>query len=268
MKIAMLQICSKLDYQLNLNKISKMIQEVKGCSPDVQAIVLPEVFYSMSDGRSSTPYLIEDKNEHFINIQNLARDNNIALLGGSAATRMDDNIYNRSYNFDSTGTLLKTYDKTHLFKIDLKGGDKEVVIDEGKTYSRGENLEAFEFGGLNFGLSICFDLRFPELYRNLYAMGANIFLVSSAFTQTTGRAHWEILLRARAIENQSYVIACNQWGEHNDKLTSYGHSMVINPWGEVIANGMDGEKIIYAEIDTAMIKKTRSRMLMKRQLAT
>ena len=93
-------------------------------------------------------------------------------------------------------------------------------------------------------------------------------LVSSAFTETTGRAHWETLLRSRAIENQSYVIACNQWGKHNDKLTSYGHSMVIDPWGEIVANAKEGEKIIYAEIDIKRIEKIRSRMSMKRQFPT
>lgn len=268
MKIAMLQICSKLDYKRNLKKISEMIKEAKHSCPDVEAIILPEVFYSMSDGQTPTPHLIEGENEHFINIQDLARKNNIALLGGSAATRVNHNIYNRSYNFDANGSLLKTYDKTHLFKIELKGTDKEVIIDEGKTYSRGEDLAVFDFAGINLGISICFDLRFPELYRKLFSMGANAFLVSSAFTQTTGRAHWETLLRARAIENQSYVIACNQWGKHNDKLTSYGHSMVINPWGEIVASAKEGEEIIFADIDLALIKKIRSRMLMKRQLAT
>jgi len=268
MKIAILQICSGLDYRDNLEKITKMIQEVKKSAPETQAVILPEVFYSMSDGTCATPYLIEDENEHYQNIQKLSTDNTIAILGGSAATKMNGNIYNRSYNFDASGLELGIYDKLHLFKIDLAGHEKKVIIDEGRTYTRGDQLKLFDFNSFKFGLSICFDLRFPELFRELFHKGANVMLVSSAFTETTGRAHWETLLKARAIENQSYVIACNQWGKHNEKLTSYGHSMVIDPWGEIVANAKDGEKILYAEIDIKRVEKIRSRMSMKRQLPT
>ena len=268
MKIALLQICSSLDYKENLTKIDKMIKEVKKTSPETKAIILPEVFYSMSDGSCATPYLIEEENEHYQNIKNLSLNNSTAILGGSAATKINGNIYNRSYNFDQFGAELASYDKIHLFKIDLIGHEKKVIIDEGRTYTRGEGVKIFEFDDFQFGLSICFDLRFPELFRSLFHRGANVMLVSSAFTQTTGRAHWETLLKARAIENQSYVIACNQWGKHNDKLTSYGHSMVVDPWGEVIANANDGEKILYAEIDIERVKKIRSRMNMQKQFST
>lgn len=268
MKIAMLQICSKLDPEINLAKIQKMIDEVKKDRPDTDAIVLPEVFYSMSDGTQASPYLVEKNNNHFDRVFKLARDNSIALLGGSVATKEDEKILNRSYNIDASGNLIQSYDKIHLFRIDLKAVENSVIIDEGKTYTAGSEIRQFEFKGFNFGLTICFDLRFPELYREHFKKGSNVMLVSSAFTQTTGRAHWETLLKARAIENQSYVIACNQWGKHNEKLTSYGHSMVIDPWGEVIANGGEGEKIIYCELDKTLIDKVRGRMKMNRQLPT
>lgn len=268
MKIAMLQICSKLDPAVNLEKIQKMIEEVKITQPDTHAIVLPEVFYSMSDGTKPSPYLIEENNSHYDKLFELATKNSIALLGGSAATQIGDKILNRSYNINASGKLMQFYDKIHLFRIDLKASENSVVIDEGRTYTAGKEIKQFEFKGFNFGLTICFDLRFPELFREHFKNGTENFLVSSAFTQTTGRVHWETLLKARAIENQSFVIACNQWGKHNDKLTSYGHSMVIDPWGEVIANGGEGEKIIYCELDKNKMDKVRARMKMSRQLPT
>ena len=172
------------------------------------------------------------------------------------------------YNFDKNGELLETYDKIHLFRIDIKSNENSLVIDEGKTYQAGSELKSFKFGEFNFGLSVCFDLRFPELYRSHFHTGCNVFLVSSAFTKTTGKAHWETLLKARAIENQSFVIACNQWGEHNARLTSYGHSMVIDPWGEIIVNAGEGEKVAYFDIDLSRVEKIRSRMKMQKQLPT
>lgn len=268
MKLALIQICSVLDPKTNLKKIQNMIDEIKKSRPDVEAIVLPEVFYSMSDGLSPTPYLVEDQNEHFQNIVSLAKDNNIAILGGSAATRVEGSILNRSYNLNKDGGKLASYDKIHLFRIDLGDENNTMSIDEGRTYRPGSKLKDFTLNEFKFGLSVCFDLRFPELYREYFKNGCNVFLVSSAFTQTTGKAHWEILLKARAIENQAYVIACNQWGAHNSRLTSYGHSMVIDPWGEVIADAGEGEKIIYAEIDIERVNKIRKRMQMQKQLPT
>lgn len=268
MKLALLQICSTLDPKTNLNKIQSMIEEVRSSRPDVEAIILPEVFYSMSDGLSATPYLIDGENEHYQNISDLARKNSICILGGSAATKVEGKIFNRSYNFDKNGSELNSYDKIHLFKIDLGDRDKSLTIDEGRTYSAGSCLKDFKLGDFHFGISVCFDLRFPELYRALFQKGCNVLLVSSAFTQTTGKAHWETLLKARAIENQAYVVACNQWGEHNSRLTSYGHSMVIDPWGEVIANANEGEKILYADLSYERVNKIRSRMKMERQLPT
>lgn len=268
MKLAMLQICSKLDPVANLEKIQKMIMEVKESEPDTLGIILPEVFYSMSDGTKASPYLVEENNIHRDRIFKLASENSIALLGGSAATQVGSKVYNRSYNIDANGEILAYYDKIHLFRIDLKAAENSVVIDEGKTYTAGSEIKQFQFGDFTFGLSICFDLRFPELYREHFKNGSNVMLVSSAFTQTTGRVHWETLLKARAIENQSYIIACNQWGKHNKKLTSYGHSIVVDPWGEVIENGGDGEKIIYFELDKNKIEKVRTRMKMSRQLPT
>lgn len=268
MKVALLQICSKLDFQKNLEKIRLMIDQVSKEAPDTDAIILPEVFYSMSDGTKPTPHLVEEGNNHLDNITSLSKKSGMALLGGSAATRVDGKIYNRSYNLDEMGNVLSLYDKIHLFKLDLEASKKKMLIDEGRTYSAGKNLKSFRYKNLHFGVTICFDLRFPELFREYFSLGCDAFLVSSAFTMATGKAHWETLLRSRAIENQSYVIACNQWGKHNEKLTSFGHSMVIDPWGDIIVNAGEGEKIVYANLDKEKVETVRRRMKMQKQLST
>jgi predicted amidohydrolase len=260
MKIALIQICSVLDPEANLSKIQELINSVKKEDSSVEHFFLPEVFYSMSDGTEATPFLVESGNEHFKKIQNIAIENKIYLLGGTAATKVGSKIINRSYNFSPNGKEICEYDKINLFAVNLKESKTSTVIDEAIVYSAGDKLKSFTLGGFNFGLTICFDLRFPEMFREYFKRGVNVYSVSSAFTYATGKAHWETLLRARAIENQAYVIACNQWGKHNEKFSTYGHSMVIDPWGEVIANCEEGERYSICEISLERIEKIRGRM--------
>lgn len=258
MNVAVIQICSELDFKVNLKKIDNLIKKAKEDS-EVEAVFLPEVFYSMSDGLSPTPYLIEVNNEHFVNIQNIAIKHNVFLLGGTAATKLGNKVVNRAYNFDPQGNLIDTYDKIHLFKLDLRK-DNKTLVDETLVYSSGSNPKLIEIDHWKIGLGICFDIRFAELFRHYFSKGANILTAASAFTVPTGKAHWEILLRARAIENQSYVIAAGQWGVHNKRISTYGHSMIIDPWGEVIANAGEGENYIVAKLDFEYLTKIRSRL--------
>lgn len=259
MRIAVIQICSSYEPEKNLAKINQLIAMAKQNGP-IDAVFLPEVFYSMSDGTKATDYLVEDDNEHFQAISRLAKDNGVYLLGGTAATKMGDKIINRAYNFDPQGNLLGIYDKIHLFRVDLRSHQNSTVIDEAQVYSSGETPHVLDLGKWKVGLGICFDVRFPELFRKYFAQGANIMTVSAAFTVPTGRAHWETLIRARAIENQSYVIASAQWGEHNHRIKTYGHSLIVSPWGEVIADAGEGEGYIIAEISLDEIDKVRGRM--------
>lgn len=260
MKVALIQITSVLDPKVNLEKIDNLIELAKTHEPKLKGVFLPEVFYSMSDGTKPTPYLIEDNNEHYQNIQEISQKHQVYILGGTAATKVGDKIINRSYNFSPSGELITTYDKIHLFAVNLQGKTKSTVINEADVYSSGSELKTFNLEDFKVGLSICFDLRFPELYREYYKQGVDIISISSAFTVPTGKAHWETLLRARAIENQAYVIACDQWGQHNEKLSTYGHSMIIDPWGKVIANCGEGETFAIADIDLELIQKIRTRM--------
>jgi len=267
MKVAVIQICSEYEPSENLKKIRHFISMAQS-RHKIDAVFLPEVFYSMSDGTKATEYLVEDDNEHFRAIADIALDHGVYLIGGTAATKLGDKVINRAYNFDPSGKLINYYDKIHLFKVDLSEHKSSTIIDESQIYSSGKKPELLKVNDWNIGLGICFDVRFPELFRHYFSKGANLLTVSAAFTVPTGKAHWETLLRARAIENQSYVIAAAQWGTHNEKIKTYGHSMVVSPWGEVITNAGDGEGYIIADLDYEEIKKIRSRMNVNSQIST
>lgn len=255
MKIAIIQLCSKLDYKTNLQKVRGFLDEIINEGP-VDAVFLPEVFYSMSDGVAPTPYLVEEDNEHWKNIRDLAIEYKVALIGGSVAYKDNDKILNRAINFNKNGELIGVYDKRNLFKVSL--GD--TSLNESNIYTAGSGPLDFKFNDFHIGISICFDLRFPELYRDYFKKGVNLISVSAAFTVPTGKAHWESLLRARAIENQSYVVAAGQWGEHNAKIKTFGHSMVIDPWGEVIAQIPSGEGLKIVSLSKDLIDSVRRRM--------
>ena len=258
MKIGVIQLRSVLDPVINLSTIRSFLDEAR--NKGVKAAFLPEAFYSMSDGTRPTPYLVEGKNEHYEAIRSLATDSGLYILGGSAATNVNGKILNRSYNFGPDGTELMIYDKMNLFAVDLSKHPSHTVIDEARVYTPGNEPKILPLDSFKIGLSICFDLRFPELFRAYSYNGANVLSVSSAFTVPTGKVHWHTLLKARAIENQSYVIASAQWGQHNEKLSTFGHSLIVDPWGEVIADAGDGEKIIYGELDLEKIESVRARL--------
>jgi predicted amidohydrolase len=154
------------------------------------------------------------------------------------------------------GRRVARYDKMHLFAYD-NGRER---YDEGRVLEAGETRVAFEAEGLRIGLSVCYDVRFPELYRALCKPPCDLLCVPSSFTYTTGQAHWELLLRARAVENQAYVIAPAQGGTHENGRRTWGHSMVIDPWGEVLGVLAEGEGVVLADVDTARIASVRSQL--------
>ncbi len=263
MKIGVIQLCSSLDYQSNLKKIRDLLQDAQ--KEHVEAVFLPECFYSMSDGTKPTTHLIDPSGgEHLENIRSLAKDFSLYILGGSAATLSDSGkAFNRAYNYDPQGNLLGVYDKMNLFACNISQsfqGKEKTVLDESQYYQAGTSPLMLDIGDWKLGLSICFDLRFPEFFRNYSMQGVNLITISSAFTAVTGKVHWRPLLQARAIENQCYVVAANQWGENNSKITTWGHSMIIDPWGKIIANAENGEKLITAELEIDLVQQVRQRM--------
>jgi len=259
LSVGLLQLNSKLDFELNLQSIEKLIVEAK--KTQVKYLFLPECFYSMSDGTKPTPHLVTKDNEHFRNISNLAKAHQVFLLGGSVAYLEDGKVLNRCLNFDDNGKLIGHYDKIHLFSCDLKKTGKveseRRVINESDIYTSGKQPQILEVGPMKIGLGICFDLRYPEMFRNYVLAGANVLSISAAFTVPTGRAHWHTLLRARAIENQCFVLAPAQEGRHNERIETFGHSLIIGPWGDILADGGLGEKLIISEIDLDQIAQVR-----------
>ena len=258
MKIGVIQLRSVLEPAINLKTIKSFLDTAQ--EEKATAVFLPEAFYSMSDGTRATPYLVEGMNEHYEAIRNLAINSGLYILGGSAATLVNGKVMNRSYNFSPEGKEIVTYDKMNLFSVDLSKHPSNTVIDEARVYTRGQESRMLDLGTFKIGLSICFDLRFPELFRSYSYAGANVLSVSSAFTVPTGKAHWHTLLRARAIENQCYVIASAQWGQHNEKLSTFGHSLVIDPWGEVLVDAGEGEQIVFSELSYEKIEAVRARL--------
>ncbi|MDX1748414.1 MAG: carbon-nitrogen hydrolase family protein, partial [Halobacteriales archaeon] len=191
----------------------------------------------------------------------LAREHSIHLLLGSFNERSpwEDRCFNTSVLFGPDGSRLGVYRKIHLFDVELP---PDVFFRESETVVPGEEIVVVGTVLGRLGLSICYDLRFSELYRELEGEGAELLTVPSAFTLTTGKDHWEPLLRARAIENQSYVVAPAQWGRHDDEglRHSWGHSMIVDPWGHVVALCSEGPGIAVAEIDRDRISEIRRRL--------
>ncbi|MHB1217886.1 MAG: carbon-nitrogen hydrolase family protein [Alphaproteobacteria bacterium] len=187
--------------------------------------------------------------------QAMARETGAWLLAGSLTIKLDDeHVANRSYLFDARGAVVARYDKIHMFDVDLKGGDS--YRESATVRSGGEAVIAPTPWGL-LGMTVCYDLRFAALYRALAHAGASFLTVPAAFTAFTGKAHWHVLLRARAIETGCFVIAPAQVGTHEDGRETYGHSLVVAPWGEVLADGGDQIGVTTAVIDTARVEEAR-----------
>jgi len=252
-----IQITTTENYQENINKAFSFIE--KSADDGAKFVSLPETFTYIGISEDSIAEYKEELTNDFVKrLGNLAKEKNIYLLAGSIPEKIENSekLYNTSILFSPKGEILHHYRKIHLFDICISNS---TVSKESDRFESGDanNLKVIETPYGKIGFTICYDLRFSELYRKLTFLGAEIILVPSAFTLQTGKDHWEILLRARAIENQVYIVAPNQFGRHNKKRTSYGNSMIVDPWGKVIARASDKECIIYGDIDIDYLRKVR-----------
>ena len=256
---ALIQTCSSRDVDRNLSEIGAMIRAAAGAG--AHYIQTPEVTTVLETDSKRMPDVIEpeDGNRALAHYSELAKDLGVWLHIGSMAVATDEPRYaNRAFLFAPTGQLAARYDKIHMF---------DVQIGEGQTYRESKRYAPGHAGVLadlpwgTLGITICYDMRFPGLYRALAKAGAEIIAVPSSFTVPTGKAHWHTLLRARAIETQCFVLAAAQAGDHECGRQTYGHSIAISPWGDVLAEA-DGETtgFITAEIDLAEITRARSRI--------
>jgi deaminated glutathione amidase len=260
-RIAMAQMTSGIDPDANLATIAAAAREASGGGAAM--LFLPEMALLLDRDRERSALHIrpEASSPWPAALAAIARDAGIWLHAGSAPFASDAGRrrVNRSLIFRPDGTLAARYDKVHMFDVDLPTGESWR---ESAAYDGGEALVLVDTPPGRLGLSICFDLRFPELYAALAAGGAGIIAVPAAFTVPTGAAHWHILLRARAIETGCYVVAAAQGGTHADGRTTYGHSLIVDPWGQVLAEGPDGGgdkwALIFADIDPAAVTNARS----------
>ena len=254
MKIAAVQMISGPDVAPNLATAGRLIDEAAAAG--AQLVALPEYFplIGASDADRLAAREVDGSGPIQEFLGDTARRHGIWLVAGSIPLMADNpaKLRNSCLVFDATGQRVARYDKIHLFGF--KKGDESY--DEAATIERGNNVVAFDSPLGRIGLAICYDLRFPELFR---AMGeCDLLVLPAAFTETTGRAHWETLLRARAIENQCYLLASAQGGLHPTGRMTHGNSMIIDPWGEILARMDKGEGVVVADLDRQRIADTRA----------
>lgn len=257
--VACIQINSQNNMAHNLGRASQLIADA--ARQGAQFITLPEnVAFMAKDAEElyANAYFPEHHPalSHF---QACAKKHQVWLLVGSIPVKLTDSpkLANRSYLINSEGGIVCHYDKIHLFDVAITGGESHR---ESSRFQPGDQAVTALTPWGKIGLSICYDLRFPHLFRFLAKQGASYLAVPSAFTYVTGKAHWEILLRARAIENSCYIFAPAQTGTHFSKRKTYGHSLIIDPWGKVLANGKTKEGVIMATIDPSLPTTIRKQL--------
>ncbi|RGE46476.1 carbon-nitrogen hydrolase family protein [Comamonas testosteroni] len=263
MKIAALQMISGTQVSANLNEARRLMEQAAALGAEL--VVLPEYFCAMGKRDSDKLAYCEAYGQGPIQecMARAARELRLWVVAGTLPLQADDaqHVFNSSLVYSPDGECVARYDKIHLFHYDngrehyaesdvVQAGQQPVVCDV-----RARNGETWRLG-----LSVCYDLRFPELYRMLSAQGADLLLVPSAFTYTTGQAHWEVLLRARAIENQAYVLAPGQGGVHENGRRTWGHSLLIDPWGEVQALQASGAAVVLGDLSRERMQQVRQQL--------
>lgn len=277
MRVAAIQMVSTPTIEQNLSAAARLISQA--AEKGAELIVLPEVFATLEGlsplaevgeiAHPAIPSLGATPLQDFLASQ--AAKHALVIVGGTIPllSRADGSLIEdgrvraSSLVFNAQGERVARYDKVHLF--DVQVSDAQAQYSESLSYEAGSELACVEVEGCQVGLSVCYDLRFGELYRKLVTLGAQLITVPAAFTAVTGAAHWEPLLRARAIENQCYIVAAAQGGRHSETRETWGHSMIIDPWGVVLDCVNTGEGIAIADIDLARIDDIRLRMPIAQQ---
>ncbi|MEN3112265.1 carbon-nitrogen hydrolase family protein [Uliginosibacterium paludis] len=252
-RLAAIQLVSGPDVQSNLEQAGALIGAA--AQQGAELVLLPEYFALISADEEEKVRRREPAGQGPIQafLARTAREHSVWIIGGSIALEAGDahRMRNSCLVFNPQGEQVARYDKIHLFNF--QRGDE--TYDEARTIEPGADIVCFDASFGRVGLSICYDLRFPELYRRMGPV--DLIVVPAAFTATTGRAHWEVLLRARAIENQCYVLACGQGGEHPSGRKTWGHSMLIDPWGEILSSLASGPGVVCGDFDPARIAAVR-----------
>ena len=254
LRVTVVQNAAGADLQANLDWISGQLTQ----SQPTDLITLPEVFAFRSSDEAYRAAAEPNDGPLAQWLAALALRSHAWVLAGSVLERAGDQIYNTSLLFNREGQLAASYRKIHLFEARLESGH---VIRESDVYQAGDAPNLVMIDSWRCGLSICYDVRFPELYRHYSSQGAALLLIPANFTQRTGRDHWEVLVRARAIENQCFVVAPDQCGANpHNRCRSHGHSLVVGPWGEPLVMAGDEPVILQATLDPELLRTTRQRV--------
>lgn len=262
MRISVVQMNSQNDKSANIAEAVRLIKEAAASAPDL--IALPEYFaflgFGPEDMQASAeelPAAGEAGGEAHSTLSALAKELGITIHAGSICEKHGNRFYNTTIVFDPEGTDIARYRKIHLFDVDVPGG---ASYRESDSVARGDQLVTYKAGSATVGCGICYDLRFPELFRGLRDRGANVIVLPAAFTLMTGKDHWEVLLRARAIETQCYIVAPAQIFEHGSGKACFGHSMIIDPWGQIVAMVPDQVGVATATIDLDRLEQIRVKL--------
>jgi predicted amidohydrolase len=242
----------------NLAATTRLIEQAKNGGADY--VLTPEMTNVMEVDRERLFAAIvpEEQDATLATLREVARALGLYLhIGSLAVNASSDKAANRSFLIDPRGEIVARYDKIHMFDVDLKGGES---YRESRNFRAGDLAVVIDLPWGRLGLSICYDLRFPSLYRALAEAGASFLTIPSAFTRQTGEAHWHVLVRARAIETGSFVFAAAQGGRHENGRETYGHSLVVDPWGRILAEGDTEPGVIFADIDPAEVVAARARI--------
>ena len=255
MKIGMVQMNTQSKKEENLDCGVKMIDHL--AKQKVDLVVFPEFFNFLGPEKEMVKQgEVLENSPSLQQMADAARQHKLHVHIGSILERSGEESYNTSVVLSPEGEILAQYRKIHLFDVEIPGGRRYLESD---IITPGEEVRTFEIQGVTFGMATCYDLRFPEMFRKLVELGAQVFLLPAAFTMETGRDHWELLLRARAVENLCWVVGVNQWGKFEPNHNSYGRSMAVDPWGVVVCRASDGVQSLTVEIDLELLRGIRER---------
>ncbi len=244
----------------NMSAVRQMLDAYDGNSctgPVIDFLVLPEIFTCPYDNKCFPEFAESDGGAAYRFLSELARDRRMYVIGGSVPELENGKIYNTSYVFNRSGNLIGKHRKVHLFDIDVKGGQ---YFKESDVLSPGDTLTVFDTEYGKMGVCICFDIRFPDLFMEMRDAGVKMVFVPAAFNMTTGPAHWEILFRSRALDQQIFMLGCSPARDENASYVAYGHSILIDPWGKVVKELGAEEGILAAQINLDTVESVRQQI--------
>ncbi len=253
--VALVQINVQAEKKENIKSVKKLLAKEK--DQNIDLIILPEMFNCPYANKYFTEFAESFPSTTYNFLSETAKRHSSFVIGGSIPEKEGDHIYNTSVIFDRNGKFVTKHRKAHLFDIEIKG---KICFKESDTFSKGNDATVFNADFAKIGVAICYDMRFPELVRKMTLMGAEIIVIPAAFNMVTGPAHWHLIARARAVDNQVYFIVSSPARYENNIYKAYGHSLIIDPWGEIVADAGIDEKILIKKIDLEMVTKIRKQL--------